>query len=214
MEEKLSDFIAYLSMYSIALPLTVGLVLYHRLQHIQKVILLLVLLSVSTEIIAHLVRYQGNIQNLIYSLFTVLEYMLLAYVFAQGVKPFLKQPFFWKITTSFLLFVIVDMIWISGIEQFNSYSTAIEGLVLILFSLIFFYKTLQDLKIKHLEREPLFWISTGVLLYFSSSLFIFLFTNYVNSSNRALFIIWGIHGIFSILLNISYSIALWVKPNP
>lgn len=214
MEERLSYFISDLSMYSVALPAVIGLALYYRLQQIQKVILLLVLLSVSTEVVAHWVKLQNGNQNLVYYLFTALEYMLLTYIFAQGIQPFFKNVFFKRAAIFFLLFVIADMIWISGINQFNSYSTAVEGLIVIFFSLSFFYKTLEELKIEYLEREPVFWISTGVLLYFSSSLFIFLFTNYVQSSNRALFIIWGIHGIFSILLNISYSIALWVKPNP
>lgn len=214
MEKSLATFITDVSMYSVALPAIAGLLQYYRLKDVGKVLLVLVFLSISTEIVARWLRYDAPSQNLVYYLFTTLEFSLLTYVFAQGLKSFFKPAFFWGIATFFLLFVLTDMIWISGIAQFNSYSTAIEGLILIFLSLCWFYKTLQELKIKHLEREPLFWISTGILLYFSSNLFIFLFTNYVNSSNRALFIIWGIHGIFSILLNIFYTIALWVKPSP
>lgn len=214
MEESISWFIGYLSMYSIAMPALVGLLFYKRLQAVQKTLLILILLSTLIEIIALWVIHQGGYQHLVYRIFTILEFSLLTYIFAQGIKPFFTEFFFKGAVIFFFLFVLADMIWISGIVQFNSYSTAIEGLILIFFSLIFFYKTLQELQIQHLEREPLFWISTGVLLYFASSLFIFLFTNYINSSTRSLFIIWGIHGIFSILLNIFYSIALWVKPSP
>lgn len=213
MEENLAIFITDVSVYSVTLPILVGIFRYYDLKDVQKVILLLVLLSVSAEVAAKWLGDEGGIQTLVYYLFTILEFGLLTYVFAEGIKPFLKYNFFWGVAISFLFFVLTDMIWISGISQFNSYSTAIEGLILIFFALIFFYKTLHELKIRFLEREPLFWISAGVLLYFSSSLFIFLFSNYVNSSTTALFIIWGIHGIFSILLNVFYSTALWVRPN-
>lgn len=214
MEESISWLISDISKYSVALPAIAGLIRYNRLQRVQQAAFILILLSILVEVAAHWIIRQDWNHFLVYHIFTILEFGLLTYIFAQGLVPFLKLNFFRGIVLFFLLFIISDMIWISGIAQFNSYSTAIEGLILIFLSLSWFYKTLQELKIKHLEREPLFWISTGILLYFSSNLFIFLFTNYVNSSNRALFIIWGIHGIFSILLNIFYSFALWVKPNP
>ncbi len=214
MEEKLAWLITDLSKYSLIVPTLIGIVRHAWLQKIPRVIFLLVLLSLSTEIAAHLTVHQGGNQSLVYWIFTFIEFGLISYIFAKAIIPFLPPSFFWGMSTFFLLFLIIDMIWISRIDQFNNYSTAVESLIIIFFVLLFFYKTLKELKIKYLEREPIFWFSTGSLLYFSSSLFIFLFTNYVNSSTRALFIIWGIHGIFSILLNLFYSIALWVKPVP
>ncbi len=213
MEEELAWLITNVSKYSVALPALIGVFVFFRLENTQKVILLLVLISVLSEASAHILGFTGAGQTVVYYLFTCFEFGLLTYVFAEGIKPFFRPIFFLAIALFFLIFILIDMIWISGIAQFNSYSTAIEGLILIFFALIFFYKTLHELKIRFLEREPLFWISAGVLLYFSSSLFIFLFSNYVNSSTTALFIIWGIHGIFSILLNVFYSTALWVRPN-
>lgn len=214
MEEELAWLITNVSKYSVALPALIGVFVYFRLENTQKVILLLVLISVLSEVSAHILGFTGAGQTVVYYLFTCFEFGLLTYVFAHGIRPFFKPSFFVTIAFFLLFFTVLDMFWISGIAQFNSYSTAVEGLILIFFSLTFFYKTLHELKIRYLEREPLFWISTGVLLYFSSSLFIFLFTNYVNSSTAALFLIWSVHGIFSILLNVFYSTALWVKPNP
>ena len=206
--------ISDVSMYSIGLPLLIGLRTYWRLNNTQKAVFFLVLLSVVIEFWARAVRNMGEMQNVIYYGFTVGEFLLLEIVFSKAIIPFLSRTFFKLITLFFLCFVAVDMFWLSGINQFNNYSTAVEGLLLIFFSIVFFYKTLKELKIRDLEKEPLFWISTGVLLYFSGSLFIFLFTNYVNSSNTVLFIIWGIHAIFGMILNLFYSITLWMKPGP
>lgn len=214
MIEQTADIISKISMYAVIVPATIGFVLFSGLGKKQKVIFLLVLLSVFTELGAYIVRKHSSLQNIVYYGFTIGEFLLLGMVFSQAIIPFLSKTFFRLITLFFLCFVAIDMIWLSGINQFNNYSTAIEGLLLIFFSIVFFYKTLKELKIRDLEKEPLFWISTGVLLYFSGSLFIFLFTNYVNSSNTALLIIWGIHAIFRILLNLFYSITLWMKPAP
>ncbi|MBX2873725.1 MAG: hypothetical protein KTR30_16535 [Saprospiraceae bacterium] len=210
--EELSWFISNLSIYSIALPAVVGLVFYHRLLLYQKAIFLLIVLSLGTDLAARLVIENEENHQYVYRIFTIVEFILLTYVFAQGIKPFVTKGVFLSLGISFLSFALVDLLWISDLEEFNTYTTAVEGILMIVFALAFFYKTLTELKIKELEKSPFVWLSIGVLLYFSSSLFIFLFTNYFEHSQNSLFIIWGIHGIFSILLNITYSIILWIKP--
>jgi hypothetical protein len=214
MISEISTLIADLSVYSLALPAVMGLLRYFRLSNVQKAIWAVVLLSVLIDLIARQLRHAGDPQTLVYYLFTLCEFSLFTYLFAQALVPFIKRRLLLGLLFFFLLFVLIDMIWLSGLEQFNSYSTAVEGLLVIFLTLCYFYKTLRELRIKYLEREPVFWVSTGVLLYYSSNLFIFLFTNFINSSLEALYIIWGIHGIFSILLNILYAIALWVTPQP
>lgn len=209
--EELSWFISNLSIYSISLPAVVGLLFYHRLEKMQKAIFLLILLSLITDASAHWIIHNGGNHQYIYRVFTIAEFTILTFVFAQNISPFLPIRLFQIIGLTFFAFALVDLLWITDIEQFNSYLTAIEGILMIFYALIFFYKTLNELKIKELEKSPMVWLGIGVLLYFSSSLFIFLFTNYVESSNNTLFIIWGIHGIFSIILNIIYAIILWIK---
>lgn len=201
-------------MYTVAIPAIVGLLRYRALIQQQRAILLLVWLSAFTEGVARWLAYQSWNQTPVYLSFTIMEFLLLTFAFSQGLQPMVSKRTLGGIVLGFLLFLGVDMIWLSGMTNFNSYSTAVEGLILISFCLLFFYKTLTELKIEHLEREPLFWISAGVMLYFASNLFIFLFTNYVKASRMTLFVMWGIHGIFGILLNLFYSIALWVKPKP
>lgn len=214
MEEKISWLISDISIYSPAIPFIAGLICFYRLRIDQKAIFQIAICSIIAEVAAYfIIRADGN-QAIIYLIFSLIEYGILSYIFASGIRPFLSSSFFWSMSVFFFLFFLFEIIFLSGIARFNAYSTAIESLIIIAYALIFFYKTLKELKIRHLEQEPLFWLSTGVLLYFSSSFFIFLFTNYVSSSNRVLFIIWGIHAIFNILLNVFYSIAIWVKPSP
>jgi hypothetical protein len=153
-----------------------------------------------------------NYQQVIYHIFTLLEFFLLNQIFARTLTPLLSKLFFNSSLIFMFLVELADLLWLSSLQQFNGFATAIESLFLIFFSLCYFYKTMQELKVKHLEREPMVFISIGLLLYFSSSLFIFLFTNYVDAENGTLFLIWGIHGIFSIILNILYAIALWLQP--
>lgn len=212
MNEQLSWFISDCSLYSIAIPAIVGIWSYKRLNHIQKLLFFLVLLTVITESTAYWLEHNTNNQQVIYHLFTLLEFILLNRIFTRAVSPLLPNFFFNATLIAMFLIELVDLLWLSSLQQFNGFATAIESLFLIFFALSYFYKTMQELKVKHLEKEPMVFISIGILLYFSSSLFIFLFTNYVDSETSTLFLIWGIHGIFSIILNLFYAIALWLQP--
>lgn len=216
MEEKLAEWITDLSIYMMALPIMIGLARLKSLHKEQKAILVLVVLAAFVEVLSDTMRYQHqkDYQYVVFYGYTVIEYLILSSLFSRYVKALFHTSFLVVANILFFLTVCLDIGWWSGINQFNGYSTAIESLLVIFFVVSYFLKTLQEMQTKHLEREPLFWISTGLLLYFASSLFIFLFTNYVVTSDRILFIIWGIHGIFNALLHVFYCIALWMKPNP
>jgi len=67
------------------------------------------------------------------------------------------------------------------------------------------------MKVQHLEASPLFWISIGTLFYNAGSFFIFLFSKDIVPFEELWQTYFGIHAIFTILLYIFYSIALWVK---
>lgn len=212
MEFELADFITDLSMYSIVIPLAIGIYRYKHLSAVQKLLSLVIILTLGGEIIGGIVA-KLKINNLyIFHLFTILQFILLTLVMEKGLTPFLTKRVLRRIALGFTLFALLDAFWWNGVHNFNNYARPLSSILLLCFALIFFYKTLRELQIKTLERAPLFWLSIGILIYQAGSLLIFLFSNYVKTSEAALVTIWGIHAIFNILLNISYSIALWVKP--
>lgn len=214
MDENVSWFVSYLSLYSTGLPLLLGIFLWNRLQWAQKLIAVLALCSISTDIISHWLVRNTDHQQVVYHLYTIVQFTILVYIYSRALKPLFSDVFFRYVFLFFLLFAFVDAVWLSSIYSFNSYSSGLESLILIFCVLTFFYKTLLELKIKNLIKDPLIWISIGVLLYFSVSLFIFLFTNYINNSEDALFIIWGIHAIFNVILNLFFAFAIWLTQPP
>lgn len=52
------------------------------------------------------------------------------------------------------------------------YSTTVESLLMLFWILLYFYNTIRTLKIPNLLNYPFFWICSGLLLYYSSFLFI------------------------------------------
>lgn len=79
---------------------------------------------------------------------------------------------------------------------------------------LYFRKLLNELRVPSLAQEPMFWVSTGVLLYAISKLFIALFSNYMleHYSQKLSLTVWTIHGLLTIVLYLCYLRALWLRP--
>jgi hypothetical protein len=60
----------------------------------------------------------------------------------------------------------------------------------------------------------MFWVNTGVLLYYTTSFFVFLLSNnmLIHMPKEAVQTSWAIHGIFLLVYHLFLSIALWIHP--
>lgn len=79
-----------------------------------------------------------------------------------------------------------------------------------IYALCYFEKVLTEMKMTDPLKEPLFWINSGVLLYFSSILFVMLFFKPLAKFHEAsAVIVYMFHNIFLILKNVFFGIAFW-----
>lgn len=141
-------------------------------------------------------------------IYTIFDFFLLSLIF----KPVLPSSLSRVITIGFPLFAIINSIFFEHFKTENIMNRTLSSLILMFYALSFFTKTLREMKILNLEKEPLFWISVGVLFYNAGSFFIFLFNHYLTANRDLWFTYFGIHAIFTIILYIFYTIALWVHP--
>lgn len=102
--------------------------------------------------------------------------------------------------------VIVDVLYLSGLHLFNSFSRSVECLLMIGVSLYAFYDLLKHPDTnKFLGQSALFWLALGVLTYMAGNLFLFAVDNILLlQHNPAYDAIWDIHSILNILLNLFF----------
>jgi len=79
---------------------------------------------------------------------------------------------------------------------------------------LYFWKLLSELQVRYLAKEPMFWVSTGLLVYFLGYLQIALFSNYLLQHYSLQFNrnVWAVHTLLSIVLHSCYCVALWMRP--
>jgi hypothetical protein len=109
------------------------------------------------------------------------------------------------------LIAIYNVIFIESIWQFPSISMTVLSVLVIFFSLAYFYQLLNRQEFIHIEKQGLFWINAGVLLYFSINLFLFmLLAKIIAYKHEQDYFI--IHIIVNIIANVLYTIGLLCKP--
>lgn len=215
MVSKILNFLTDASSLSIAIPLIVGLILFKRLNRSQRLLLGLVITSSITEILANLLISLKSSNLPVYNTYTLVNLNLIFCIylskFNKGSRHYL---------TGYLifcnLFAIVNVLFFQPITSYNSNLLVLVSITFLLLALNYFYRLLKEVKYQRLERNPLFWLSSGIVLYYSGTLVLFFLSNQISQadpgSQQLILASWGLNSIFNLILVTSYTITLWVKP--
>jgi hypothetical protein len=115
--------------------------------------------------------------------------------------------------TVFIVFSIFAFINAFFIQKmyFNSYTVAINDVIVIGYCVTYFHRLLVDLPAQHLQRLPMFWMSAAFLMQTAGALFLYLFTPYLTKFFfDDVLIYWSFHNILTIFQEILIIIGLAV----
>jgi len=147
--------------------------------------------------------------NFISHIDTLNEVVLLGYFYYTVFENQRAKKFTLTAIILSATFVCINAFLIQGIEHFNSYSRMLSSVFFIVFALTYLRSLFISTPIKYLERDPVFWISTGTLFYFTGTLFVFVAFRNANFglSDKVFTQIWYINSFFNILQNVLFGIA-------
>lgn len=194
----------------ILLPVVVALYQYKRLGEAMKTMAWYVFLGGAIQLYSSLLNDQKDNNLWLLHLYTPLEFACIAWFFSTVLKGFFPKKVFLWLAIGFTLLSCLNSAFLQDTKTFNTYARSLEGLLVITMCLFWCYKTLLEMKIQRLEEDPVFWVNTGFLLYFSGNVLLFAFSNYILNINSDLNLyIWAFHALFSILLYFLITIGLW-----
>lgn len=196
--------------YFVAMPPLVAIYRYHLLGNAMRIMALYVWLGGIIQLSSSYLSSQKQNNLWLLHLYTPLEFACIAAFYAVVLRGFVRQSVFVWGGAGFALLSVLNSCFLQNIATFNTYARSLQGILVILLCLTWCYRTLAEMKIRRLEQDPVFWVNTGFLLYFSGNVLLFAFSNYILSINRALNLyIWAFHALFSILLYLFIAIGLW-----
>jgi hypothetical protein len=105
-----------------------------------------------------------------YNISTTLEFIFYARIFSLT----LRDPLFKKAAGRFMvvypILVLMNIAFIQGFTEFHSYTNALGSVFMVIFCCLFFYELLLNPLEGELRKEPMFWISTGILFFYLGNL--------------------------------------------
>ncbi len=140
--------------------------------------------------------------------YTIIEYSLFAFFFYTAFKD--KKTRYIPIIGTLLFYGIVFITFYEkNTKAFDSLSASMEAILMIIYSIVFLYSQITSPEIIYLYSTKKFWIVIAIFLYFSSTLFLFLFAaDFTNPQNSSY---WVINNLFEILKNIIFCISFAMK---
>lgn len=207
-----SEVTLYLGYALLGISLLIGCLRFRRLSNDQFTLWLLVVFAAVTELISR-VLWSFKVSNLfLYHIYCVAEFSLLIILYRRNLKGLIHPHFFTSLIAAFILFAVVNTLFFQNLRQFNSNVMFVECLVLIILSILYFFKELRDLEHRNLEKVPMFWINASVITYFSGTLVLFYAVNdLIPVPLKDQGIVWGVHALFNIFHYGLYSVALGIK---
>lgn len=197
-------FIAYLSIASVLIPLSLAIPQWKRIPKEISSLRWLLVAGIIVEILGRILGIMGQPNALVYDVFMFIQFTVLMYIFSfQFERKVLLIIAYAGIVAFYSIGYFLNDDDLTALVSSN----AIDGLVLISISLIFFYKLLSELKVMGIHRLPVLWIAFATLVYYSGNLFVFLAMHYVQTDDFLL--TWKLHNILNVVKNILFAIALW-----
>jgi len=143
-----------------------------------------------------------------YHLLTPILFLLMTRFFTDYL---MDGQFKWWLPLAFSIICIfnaIDEEWGDGFYNFPSLPVGIYSLTGMTLVVNYFIYTLRSLEFEYLEREPMFWVSSGWLIYMAGSFLLWVSIRFMAYDNDFFFSIYRVNMVVTMLLNGAFIIAL------
>jgi hypothetical protein len=200
----------YLSIYSVFIPLAIGIVRYKAIAANTK-ILFLILVFAS---IAHLATILEKDQPIaFYNAYIVIDACLWPIFFILSYKLKMVKKIVSFLLLIHVLFLCIFFLFYNFVARFYYELVCINSVIQVSYIAIYFYEINQRKEYVRLKNEPAFVVSIGLLLYSVCTFLVFLFYYKINEyfTKSELNSLWEIHHIFNALMYFIFSFAFFVQ---
>ena len=108
--------------------------------------------------------YQLNIK--IFNVTTGIEFLFFFAMFYVSIRKFVFKKIIGLLAVFYILFAVINLTFIQGFLQFNSYSMLFGTLIIMTCSFFYFYDAFENNEPINLLKEPMFWICIGIFAFY------------------------------------------------
>jgi hypothetical protein len=200
--------LAFISSASAILPIATKVSFTRRPLCIYDSLIILSLASISTDIISYEYHLITKNNWPFINLFLILQILVLFSILFSFNKKIWALIFVFF----FICFAGYNYYWEFNQKSLNAETNFVGSVFLIAFTFDCYNKIMKELPVKHLYDHPIFWISCGVLFYYTCVFFPYIFNNQFLELNLMDFQSqWTLHNILNIVKNVCLALAIWTN---
>jgi len=158
----------------------IGLYYYKALPQYLKYLSIALVCTLLVELIAFFV-IKRNIW--FFNIFLVFEFPFYIWLYRQILTSERQKKIIVYFLTIQFIAALLNLFFFQGLFKFNNYSYALGCILICICSLFYYTNLLQSPQPQALKKLPMFWISTGHLIYYSCNFFLTGLLNYIMSIN-------------------------------
>ncbi len=208
----LSSIIINVSYLILGIQLITIILFVSRFEHFSKSLYIFTGFIAFSFIITSisLFMWHNHANNLpLLHLYTFGEFLLLSWFY----REIIGRPRFSTIKFNIFIgvvaaLIILNSIFIQPLEEFNTYAKTLVQVVLIGYSILYFYYLTNQEDNEVVEQKSLRLINSALIVYYSGSLFIFMFSNYFIENDDNL-IFWVFNSLLNLIFQLLVLIAIW-----
>ncbi len=203
-----------LSSGALAVAAISGAVRFRRLPPELRYLAVFLGFDVATEVASTWLGHLHRPNLFLFPIFSAIEVWFLALVYDRA----LQWPAFsrWRpwLAGAFVAYCALDGWLFPEVARFKPALQLVESVLVLSLVGLYFRKLLHELRVTRLDREPMFWVSVGIVIHFLGNIQIHLFSNYLltHYSNQLNIYAWAVHALLNVVLYACYCAALWIRP--
>lgn len=120
-----------------------------------------------------------------FNIFTNLEFIFYFFIFFMALKNAKARSFIIFSIPVYLLLACINIFFIQGIFQFHTISYRLASVMIITFCYLYFRQLLSIEIAVNILRNPMFWICTGLLFFYSGFFIYFSAFDYIAYSKSS-----------------------------
>lgn len=213
-EQHITEIIRLASIASVGLPVIIYLTKLRYVSRPLHFIGALSIVSALSDLAAYFLYSQGESTVILFNVYYIILFSLLAWFYNEILLPQNgRKTLLAGLAIYFLAFVLTTF-YVQSFSQYQTFMWTITGMIMIFFSISYFINLFAArINMSHYE---LLWINSGVLLYFSLNLFLFVMSSYILTrlDPEISLLIWSFHNVNNIMKNLLFGFGIYAFGKP
>ena len=144
-------------------------------------------------------------------LFTIVEYLLITIFLYKNINSVIFKKVIIFLSVLFFSYAIFDFFQFNP-NHFDSIPSGIENILIIVYSIFILFEKIREPDSLFLYNTPIFWIVVGLILYFSGTFFLYIYSQTNLKDPDYVKTYQFVNSAFGILKHLLFSVAFLVKP--